>query len=607
MTRWTGILCPLSTTTTRAWPGAVWLVALAAAGILGEPIHAGEPPPAVADPAISESAEPAWRPADPYDPSVPVGAVRSYIDACRDGDYETAAGFLTLDAVPAEERGILGPRYARQLKVVLDRKLWVQYELLSDRPEGDLEDGLPPDLERIGTIGKFEVLLERVSDEQGARVWRFAASTVDSIPVMDSMYGFGPLGELLPPALLEITFLELRLWQWIGLVLLLGAALAASWILATILHRVGRSIAVRTETPVDDRLLDRLSNPFRLLLAVALFAAGSVPLALSVPAYRLLSTLEVASAVLAFTWGLLRCVDVAAELYIERLKKEERRALISVVPLARRVVKAVVLALALVALLQNVGFDVTGLIAGLGVGGLAVALAAQKTIANLFGGVSLVADQPIRVGDFCKFGDEKMGTVEEIGIRSTRVRTLDRTLVTIPNSEFSEFQLENYGARDRIRLYAILGLRYETSPDQLRHVLAELRKLLVAHPRVSDSPARVRFVGFGAHSLDLEVFAYVLTSDWNEFLKVREDIFLRTMDIVRESGTGFAFPSQTLYLGRDGGLDEEGTREAESRVRAWREAGELPFPDFDDQTIARIDGTLDYPPRGAAVGAGDRP
>jgi MscS family membrane protein len=198
-----------------------------------------------------------------------------------------------------------------------------------------------------------------------------------------------------------------------------------------------------------------------------------------------------------------------------------------------------------------------------------------------------------------------MGTVEEIGIRSTRVRTLDRTLVTVPNSEFSEIQLENFGARDRIRLYTILSLRYETSPDQLRHVLAELRKLLAAHPRVSESPARVRFTGLGAFSLDLEVFAYVLTSEWDEFLKVREDILLRMMDIVRASGTGFAFPSQTLYLGRDGGLDGERARNAEAEVRAWRAAGELPFPDFKEETIARIDGTLDYPPHGAAVAGGE--
>ena len=118
---------------------------------------------------------------------------------------------------------------------------------------------------------------------------------------------------------------------------------------------------------------------------------------------------------------------------------------------------------------------------------------------------------------------------------------------------------------------------------------------------VSDTPARVRFAGFGAHSLDLEIFAYVMVNDWNEFLKIREDLFLRMMDIIRASGTGFAFPSQTLYLGRDGGLDAELKQKAEARVREWRETGELPFPDFRQDTIAGIDGTLDYPPRGSAV------
>jgi len=194
-----------------------------------------------------------------------------------------------------------------------------------------------------------------------------------------------------------------------------------------------------------------------------------------------------------------------------------------------------------------------------------------------------------------------MGTVEGIGLRSTRIRTPERTLVSIPNGEFSEIQLENFGARDCIRLYAVIGLRYETSSDQLRHVLAELRRLLIAHPRITEAPARVRFVGFGAHSLDVEVFAYVGTSDWNEFMQVREDVLLRFMDIVRDSGTGFAFPSQTLYLGRDSGLDEKRSREAEERVRGWRERNELPFPEFPEALVTDIDGTADYAPLGSAM------
>jgi len=248
------------------------------------------------------------------------------------------------------------------------------------------------------------------------------------------------------------------------------------------------------------------------------------------------------------------------------------------------------------------GLNVTGLIAGLGVGGLAVALASQKSLANLFGGVSIIVDQPIRVGDFCRYGDGKVGTIEDIGIRSTRVRTLDRTLITVPNSEFSEFELENFAARDRMRLFTVLGLRYETTPDQMRHVLAGLRRLLLSHPRVTPDPARARFIGFGAHSLDVEIFAYVDTSDWNEFLQIREDILLRMMDVVAASGTGFAFPSQTLYLGRDTGLDAEAARRAEGEIAQWRARGELPFPEFTEGAKAAFARTVDYPPTGSPGG-----
>ena len=130
-------------------------------------------------------------------------------------------------------------------------------------------------------------------------------------------------------------------------------------------------------------------------------------------------------------------------------------------------------------------------------------------------------------------------------------------------------------------------------------MLARLREMLLAHPKVLEDPARVRFVGFGAYSLDLEVFAYVDTSDFNEFLKVREDVYLRIMDIVEEAGTGFAFPSQTMYLGRDDGLDEKAGRTAAERVETWRSEGELPFPDFSRQFRDRVFNTLDWPPEGS--------
>lgn len=211
------------------------------------------------------------------------------------------------------------------------------------------------------------------------------------------------------------------------------------------------------------------------------------------------------------------------------------------------------------------GIHLYGIIAGLGVGGLAIALAAQPTVENLIGGLSLFADRPVRVGDFCKYGDE-LGTIEDIGIRSTRIRGLDRTLTTIPNGVLSKMAIVNLTQRDRMLLSLVIGLRYETTPDQLRHVLAKLRELLSAHPKVAEAPRRVRLTGFGNSSLDVEIFGYIETSDWNEFLSIREDIYLRMIDVITASGTSFAFPSQTLYLGRDPGLDPKASTAAQPKT-----------------------------------------
>ena len=245
--------------------------------------------------------------------------------------------------------------------------------------------------------------------------------------------------------------------------------------------------------------------------------------------------------VVSVTWLLLRLVDVFGELAERRLLQRDQGNAISLVPLGRKGLKLTVVLLAGLAALDSSGFDITALIAGLGVGGLAVALAAQKTLENLFGGATLLADRPVQVGDFCRFGD-RVGIVEEIGLRSTRVRTLDRTIVTVPNAEFSTLQLENFAKRDRIWYHPRLGLRYETTPDQLRYLLVEIRRMLYAHPKVDPDPARIRFVGFGDSSLDLDIYAYVRTHDYNEYLEIAEDLNLRIMDIVH--GPAPASPSR---------------------------------------------------------------
>ena len=195
----------------------------------------------------------------------------------------------------------------------------------------------------------------------------------------------------------------------------------------------------------------------------------------------------------------------------------------------------------------------------------------------------------------CKFGDT-LGTVEDIGIRSSRIRTLDRTLVTVPNSQMASSSIENYSRRDKYWFHPKLTLRYDTTPDQMRYVLVRLRELLYAHPCVSPDPARARFVGFGSESLDIEVFAYVTASTFDEFLEVQEDLSLRIMEVVAEAGCAFAFPSRTLYLARDTPADADAVRTAEEQAREWARAGELPLPRFPPERIAALRDTIQYPP-----------
>jgi MscS family membrane protein len=256
---------------------------------------------------------------------------------------------------------------------------------------------------------------------------------------------------------------------------------------------------------------------------------------------------------------------------------------------------------------NNLGLPVYGLVAGAGVGGLGIALAARSSLENFLGTVNLYGDRPVRVGEFCRYGEDpssgwlRIGTIEEIGLRSTRIRGIDRTVTTIPNAEFSNMQIVNLSKRERILFNTTLGLRYETTPDQLRLVLAKLREMLIAHPRVTMAPARVRANGFGAYSLNVEIFAYVDTADWDDFLGVQEDLVFRIMDIVKDAGTAFAFPSRTLYNSRDSGPDSERQDAAQVQVRKWTAAHNFPFPDFSVEYRKEIRDTIEYPPEGSAV------
>jgi MscS family membrane protein len=528
----------------------------------------------------------------------PRATMRGFLWAALARDWPKAATHLDLRG-RTDAQGVM---LARQLKTVLDRKLWVDLDALSNSPEGEPNDGQTRDRDLVGSIdlpdgNRVKILLERLPGDE-ERPWKVARSTVQQIPALWDAYGDGPLARLLPEPFFDVRFLDVQLWQWIALALLLLASVGLAWLLTAPLLRLVRAIARRTGSRIDNVVARLIIGPLRLALGTAIFLAGLYPIWLAVRPHRVVSGITEALLMIAFTWFVLRLIDSAARVTVTRSATRGHVAAISAVPLARRALKVFVGLLASLAIFQNLGFNATGILAGLGIGGLAVALAAQKTLENFFGGLSLVADHPVRVGDFCKFGTQQ-GTVEDIGLRSTRVRTLDRTVVTIPNSDFATMQIENFASRDRMRLTTTIGLRYETTPDQLRWLLVELKKLLLAHPKVSPDPARVRFINFGSYSLDIEIFAYVTTGDGDEFMAVREDVFLRIMDLVTASGTGFAFPSQVSYTAPDTGTDEERRKAAEAQVASWRENRALFLPDIPGDRAAEISDTLEWPPEGS--------
>jgi MscS family membrane protein len=274
----------------------------------------------------------------------------------------------------------------------------------------------------------------------------------------------------------------------------------------------------------------------------------SVPwLALYEPARDFIHAALRGALLVAVFWALARGVDIGGQLLVDSAWGRARAGSRSLVAVGARAGKLAVLAMAVVALLSELGYPVASLVAGLGIGGLAVALAAQKTVENLFGAFSIAADEPFREGDFVKIEDF-VGTVEEIGLRSTKVRTLDRTLISLPNGRLAEMRVESFTVRDRIRLSCILGLVYGTTGAQMRAILDGLEQALREHPRIWPDAVIVRFKEFGASSLDIEVMAWFQTADYSEFQLYRQEVLLRFMDVVEQNGSSFAFPTRTVHL-----------------------------------------------------------
>jgi MscS family membrane protein len=239
-------------------------------------------------------------------------------------------------------------------------------------------------------------------------------------------------------------------------------------------------------------------------------------------------------------------VDFATHRLHRSLDPRAQAIRYSVLPLGQQVLKLSLFLIAILSVLSAWGYNTSTILAGLGVGGLAVALAAQKTIENLFGGVSVIGDRPVLVGDVCRFGD-RTGTVMNIGLRSTQIRTADRTVVSVPNAQFSAMTLENISKRDKIWFHPTLNLRRDTTSDQLLKVLGSIREILTGNPKVEIGSIPVRFIGVGPYSLDVEINAYVSTDDNDEFLGIQQELLIAMLQAIEHAGTSLAVPLQESF------------------------------------------------------------
>jgi MscS family membrane protein len=475
----------------------------------------------------------------------PRGSVIGFITAARDGKYQLAAQYLNTGT----QRDPPPDELARQLYIILNGRLNARILGLSDRPEGSLSNPLTPDQDVIGVVatsqGPRDIVLERIAQRNGARVWLFTRKTLQWVPDVYNEVDVVSIDQYLP-GWLTFEILNVRLFDWLALVILLPLLYRLLVLLDTVVALVLVRTPLRSRIPVKPGHA-WIPGSVRLLVLAAVIHMVVPNVDLPLSERRLWAFVASVLTVVGGIGLLLRLVDVGERSVQGRLEGAalvESRGLLR---LLRRVAQGLVIAGGVVIALRYFGFDPTAALAGLGIGGIAIALAAQKTLENVIGGFSIVLDKAIRVGDFLKVG-ETLGTVDYIGLRSTRIRTLDRTIVTVPNGQMATANIESLSHRDRFWFRHVVGLTYSTTPRQVREIRGAFERLLVQHPAVDGPSVRVRFVRLGSYSLDIELHAYVYAGDYDTFLTIQGDLLIAVMEIVEEAGAEIAFPSQTLHV-----------------------------------------------------------
>lgn len=495
----------------------------------------------------SKTADQAQPIEDPLHRGTPRGTMAEFMRAVEREDFVAAARYMQLTDYQSRSTESL----ARDLKSLMDRYFDQALTSISDTPTGALDDGLAMDRERVGPLiiaGRKAVIeLVRVTDPEAGPIWLISSETLARIPLLHNLITESWIDRVTPRPLENRELFGISLGYWIVLV----ASLLIPFVLLMLFAAFANLLVTRLISDVARRhRLQEWSNAIRLPASVC------VALTIQVLSMRFLAfplTFRIAYvrfalvlAVIAFTWLARRLFTVGFARARSLVYGKDRTSTQSLLLLGERAMKVVVIVVAIILILMIVGVDTKTALTGLGIGGVALALGAQKTVENLLGGIFLLSDRALAVGDFCSISNH-VGTVEDVTLRSVRLRTPDNTLVSMPAGVLAQGGIENFATRTKILAKTVLRLRHGTSVDRLKGILDQVRTLLNAHPKVERESARICLINFGAEAIELELFAYVLTADFAEFLAVREQLLLETAGIVEAAGSAFAMPTQFIY------------------------------------------------------------
>ncbi len=468
----------------------------------------------------------------------PRSSILGYLQAARSGDYEKAAKYLDLRNLPDEISDIGGEELARQLKVVLDRTLWIEIDGMNDTNDGHSDDNLPSYRDLVGMVSAnekvYEILYQRVPGEGKTFIWKFSNRTVADIPELYDHHGFNRIEEKLEEIFPRGKFLKIDLWMWT----LALTVLFLSFFLAKPICMILVLLVRRMQPELLGEIERFINGPVRFMIMVymaVILYRNNFHLTVEAQAIANAGTIRI----VIHTWFFVRLVSLAKDYFANRLEKNDKaEAVVLLRPLAT-VLKIIIVIFASLLWLDNVGYNVTTLIAGLGIGGLAVALAAQKSLENLLGTITIYASAPIKIGDFCNVSGT-MGTVEEIGLWATQIRTLDRSVIFVPNAQLSAGMIENFSKRDKFRFSRIINLAHETDQEVLSSALQEIEQYLKQNDRLDPDIQRVRLVTIGEYGFEVEIFTFILTVSMPECKQVTEEVNLAINSIVKRAGIEYA-------------------------------------------------------------------